>query len=178
MSVARTAIIYHSGPDSHILALLGSIVRAKTYLEAPAHVWSFDEVRVWSRREHGRRFAAEHSAARRRPKRPPGVLTPAPRAYADYSRAVPLLEKRYETGLLVEAATIEELAAGIAPRWKVLRIDTERMRATIAQYNAAADRGDGFRPDALDSKRARGAVFGRLAGESAAAFLGKSVPAT
>ncbi|HZU89829.1 MAG TPA: FAD-dependent tricarballylate dehydrogenase TcuA [Stellaceae bacterium] len=72
------------------------------------------------------------------------------------SRAFPLLEKRYETGVPVEAATIDELVAGIAQRWEVLRIDAARMRATIAEYNAAADRGDGFRPDALDGMRTRG----------------------
>jgi tricarballylate dehydrogenase len=67
-----------------------------------------------------------------------------------------LLEKRYETGVPVEAATIDELVAGIVQRWEVLRIDTARMRATIDEYNATADRGDGFRPDALDGKRTRG----------------------
>jgi tricarballylate dehydrogenase len=73
------------------------------------------------------------------------------------SRAFPLLEKRYETGVPVEAATIAELVEGIARRWDVLRIDAARMEATIAAYNAAAAaRGDGFRPDALDGMRTHG----------------------
>src|SRR5579875_2700193 len=72
------------------------------------------------------------------------------------SRAFALLEKRYETGVPVEAATIAELVDGIARRYEVLRIDAARMRATIAEYNAAADCGEGFRPDALDGKRTRG----------------------
>jgi tricarballylate dehydrogenase len=72
------------------------------------------------------------------------------------SRAFALLEKRYETGVPVEATTIPELVDGIARRYEVLRIDAARMRATIAEYNAAADRGEGFRPDALDGKRTRG----------------------
>ncbi|HJU16100.1 MAG TPA: FAD-dependent tricarballylate dehydrogenase TcuA [Stellaceae bacterium] len=166
------------------------------------------------------------------------------------SRAFPLLEKRYETGVPVEAATVADLVAGIERRYGVLRLNTARMQATIEDYNRAADRGGGFRPDALDgiathglrpektnwavpietpplrayavtggitftfggiriSERAevvdgvdrpipglfasgeltggfffinyplgcgltRGAVFGKLAGESAAAFVGKS----
>jgi tricarballylate dehydrogenase len=72
------------------------------------------------------------------------------------SRAFPLLEKRYETGTPVEAANFEELVGGIARRYPMLGLDTAAMLATIAGYNAAADRGDGFKPDALDGKRTRG----------------------
>lgn len=48
-------------------------------------------------------------------------------------------------------ATIEELVAGIAQRWEVLRIDAARVQATIAAHNAA-DRGDCFRPVRCDPR--------------------------
>jgi ornithine cyclodeaminase/alanine dehydrogenase-like protein (mu-crystallin family) len=49
--------------DSHVLALLGSGVAARTHLEALSQVRKFDEVRVWSRtRRNADRFAAEHGA--------------------------------------------------------------------------------------------------------------------
>lgn len=50
-----------ASPESHVLALLGSGVQAKSHLEALGHVRKFDDVRVWSQTpEHARRFAEEH----------------------------------------------------------------------------------------------------------------------
>jgi tricarballylate dehydrogenase len=72
------------------------------------------------------------------------------------SRAFPLLEKRYETGTPVEAANFEDLVAGIARRYPVLGLNPAAMLQTIAGYNRAADRSDGFKPDALDGKRTNG----------------------
>ena len=52
-----------ASPDSHVLALLGSGVQAKSHLEALAHVRKFDDVRVWSQTPaHARRFAEEYGA--------------------------------------------------------------------------------------------------------------------
>jgi ornithine cyclodeaminase/alanine dehydrogenase-like protein (mu-crystallin family) len=52
-----------ASPDSHILALLGSGVQAKSHLVALAHVRKFDDVRVWSQTPaHARRFAEEYGA--------------------------------------------------------------------------------------------------------------------
>jgi thiomorpholine-carboxylate dehydrogenase len=49
--------------NSRVLAILGSGVQAKAHLEALGSVYTFDEVRVWSRNpEHAQRFAAEHGA--------------------------------------------------------------------------------------------------------------------
>ena len=72
------------------------------------------------------------------------------------SRAFPLLEKRYETGVPVEATSFEELVVGIDRRYPMLDLDMVAMLKTIVDYNRAADRSDGFRPDALDGKRTRG----------------------
>lgn len=50
-------------PAGGVLALLGSGLQAVAHLEALASVWSFREVRVWSRTaDHAKRFAAEHGA--------------------------------------------------------------------------------------------------------------------
>jgi tricarballylate dehydrogenase len=72
------------------------------------------------------------------------------------SRAFPLLEQRYETGTPVEAATIEALVAGIEQRYPMLALNRAAMLDTIAAYNQAADRGDGFQPDKLDGMHTRG----------------------
>lgn len=50
-------------PESRVLALLGSGVQAKAHLEALRTLYSFDEVRVWSRTtEHAKEFARAHGA--------------------------------------------------------------------------------------------------------------------
>jgi tricarballylate dehydrogenase len=72
------------------------------------------------------------------------------------SRAFPLLEKRYETGTPVEAASIEELVAGIERRYPMLGLNAVATVKTMNDYNRAADRSTGFQPDALDGKRTRG----------------------
>jgi tricarballylate dehydrogenase len=72
------------------------------------------------------------------------------------SRAFALLEKRYETGIPIEAATLEALVAGIEKRYPMLGLNSVTTLKTIIDYNRAADRGEGFRPDALDGKRTRG----------------------
>ena len=72
------------------------------------------------------------------------------------SRAFPLLEKRYETGTPVEAASIEELVAGVERRYPMLGLNAVATVKTINDYNRAADRTAGFQPDALDGKRTRG----------------------
>lgn len=49
--------------DSRVLALLGSGVQASAHLEALSRIYSFAEVRVWSRTpEHAHQFAARHRA--------------------------------------------------------------------------------------------------------------------
>jgi len=46
-----------------VLALIGSGVQAQAHLEALRHLYSFEEVRVWSRTvEHAQRFAAANAA--------------------------------------------------------------------------------------------------------------------
>jgi tricarballylate dehydrogenase len=72
------------------------------------------------------------------------------------SRAIPLLEKRYETGTPVEAGTLEELVVGIDTRYAMLALDTVAALKTIIDYNRAADRRGGFMPDTLDGKRTHG----------------------
>ncbi|MBV9623546.1 MAG: ornithine cyclodeaminase family protein [Acidobacteria bacterium] len=50
-----------ASPDSHVLALLGSGVQARSHLEALAQVRKFDDVRVWSQTpENARRFAEQY----------------------------------------------------------------------------------------------------------------------
>lgn len=52
-----------ASPKSRVLALIGSGVQASAHLEALSRVFSFDEVRVWSRTaQHARRFAEAHGA--------------------------------------------------------------------------------------------------------------------
>jgi len=72
------------------------------------------------------------------------------------SPAFPLLEKRYETGTPVEAANFEELVDGLERRYPMLGLNKGAMLRTIAEYNNAADRSAGFKPDALDGKRTHG----------------------
>jgi tricarballylate dehydrogenase len=67
-----------------------------------------------------------------------------------------LLEKRYETGVPVEAMNFDELIAGLARRYPMLGLNTAKTLETIAEYNRAADRNPGFKPDALDGKRTQG----------------------
>jgi hypothetical protein len=54
------------------------------------------------------------------------------------SRALPLLEKRYETGIPVETASFDELVAGIDRRYPMLGLDTVAMLKTIVDYNWTA----------------------------------------
>jgi thiomorpholine-carboxylate dehydrogenase len=62
-AVSAAATKRLAGPDSHVLALLGSGVQAAAHLEALRLVRPIDEVRVWSRNpEHARRFAEAHGA--------------------------------------------------------------------------------------------------------------------
>jgi thiomorpholine-carboxylate dehydrogenase len=62
-AVSAAATKRLAGPDSHVLALLGSGVQAHAHLQALRLVRSFEEVRVWSRTsEHAERFAARHQA--------------------------------------------------------------------------------------------------------------------
>jgi ornithine cyclodeaminase/alanine dehydrogenase-like protein (mu-crystallin family) len=50
-----------AGPDSRILALLGSGVQAAAHLQALGQGGSFEDIRVWSRTpEHAARFAERH----------------------------------------------------------------------------------------------------------------------
>jgi tricarballylate dehydrogenase len=72
------------------------------------------------------------------------------------SRAFPLLEKRYETATPVEAGSFQELVAGIDRHYPILGLDTVASLKTIIDYNRAAGRGDGFKPDALDGVKTRG----------------------
>jgi len=72
------------------------------------------------------------------------------------SRAFPLLEKRYETGVPVEADNLDELVGYMERRYPMLGLDTVATLKTLVAYNRAADRGDGFKPDALDGKRTHG----------------------
>jgi ornithine cyclodeaminase/alanine dehydrogenase-like protein (mu-crystallin family) len=58
VSAAATKLL--AGPDSKILAILGSGVQARSHVEALRLVRQFEEVRVWSpTSEHGERFAKE-----------------------------------------------------------------------------------------------------------------------
>src|SRR5262249_8217375 len=62
-AVSAAVTKYLAGPDSRILALLGSGVQAEAHLDALSRVRRFTEVRVWSRTpEHAARFAREHGA--------------------------------------------------------------------------------------------------------------------
>jgi tricarballylate dehydrogenase len=67
-----------------------------------------------------------------------------------------LLEKRHETGIPVEAQSFEELVVGMEKRYPMLGLNTVTTLKTIIDYNRAADRNDGFRPDALDGNKTRG----------------------
>jgi thiomorpholine-carboxylate dehydrogenase len=63
-AAVSAAVTKHvAGPESRILALLGSGVQAKAHLDALSQVRDFDEVRVWSRMpEHAKRFAEQNNA--------------------------------------------------------------------------------------------------------------------
>jgi tricarballylate dehydrogenase len=71
------------------------------------------------------------------------------------SKALHLLEKRYETGEPVQADTLEELVAGIQARFGHMDFRAERCLETLVAYNAAVQDGP-FDPDVRDGKRTRG----------------------
>ena len=61
VSAAATKLL--AGPDSKILAILGSGVQARSHMEALRLVRQFEEIRVWSpTRKHAERFANEIGA--------------------------------------------------------------------------------------------------------------------
>ncbi len=61
VSAAVTKRLAH--PESRVLALLGSGVQAKAHLEALRTLFTFDDVRVWSRTvDHAKAFAEIHGA--------------------------------------------------------------------------------------------------------------------
>ena len=71
-------------------------------------------------------------------------------------KTIPLLEKRYETGVPVEANTLEELIEGIAARYGVHGFNKKVALQTLHDFNAAASDAKPFDPDVLDGKSTHG----------------------
>jgi len=48
-AVSAASVKHLARPDSHVLAILGGGVQARSHAEAIAHVGTFDDIRIWSR---------------------------------------------------------------------------------------------------------------------------------
>ena len=69
---------------------------------------------------------------------------------------VPYFEPRYSTGVPVEADTLEELANGIAERFKPLEFNVEACLKTLEDYNKAVVADKEFIPDVKDGNATQG----------------------
>ena len=69
---------------------------------------------------------------------------------------VPYFEPRYKTGKPVEANTLEDLAKGIAKRYKPLEFNVENCLKTLEKYQKAVVADKEFVPDTKDGNSTKG----------------------